>query len=160
MRVTSLGGPPAVAERFEIEIANQQDRVAVDQGRLAEAARLILRDHGPAAARISIALVDDPTIHALNRQYLDHDYPTDVLSFMLEHERDFLEGEVVVSGETALDASRAYGWEAADELLLYVVHGMLHLVGFDDQTATARAAMRRAERDYLRHFGLERKARP
>jgi probable rRNA maturation factor len=147
-----------VAERFEIEIADQQTCVGVDQDQLAAAARLILEDHGPATARISIALVDDPTIHALNRQYLNHDYPTDVLSFVLEHERDFLEGEIVVSGETALNASRAYGWEATDELLLYVVHGMLHLVGFDDRTAAARAAMRRAERDYLRHFGLERKA--
>jgi probable rRNA maturation factor len=138
---------------IEIEIANQQANLAVDRDRLAQAARAILRDHGPATCRVSIAVVDDPTIHALNRQYLQHDYATDVLSFVLEQSRDLLEGEVVVSGDTALAQADHYHSTPADELLLYVIHGLLHLVGFDDQTDARRKEMRCAEHVYLSQFG-------
>ncbi len=69
---------------IKIEITDQQATLPVDARRLRRAARAILKEHGPASCLISIAIVDDPTIHALNRQYLQHDYPTDVLSFVLE----------------------------------------------------------------------------
>ena len=67
--------------------------------------------------------MDDRTIQQLNRQYLDHDEPTDVLSFLLEREAERLEGEIVVSRDTAACSAPAYGWTPADELLLYVIHG-------------------------------------
>jgi probable rRNA maturation factor len=103
---------------------------------------------------LSIAIVDDATMHQLNRKYLEHDYPTDVLSFVLEREANRLEGEVVVSHDTAANCAVRYGWPADDELLLYVVHGMLHLVGFDDATPEDRAKMRSAEARYLAQVGL------
>jgi probable rRNA maturation factor len=139
---------------IEIEIADQQSRLAVDRERLVRAAQMILQDHGPATCRVSIAVVDDPTIHTLNRQYLHHDYATDVLSFVLEWTSELLEGEVIVSADTALAQAGPYGWLPADELLLYVVHGTLHLVGFDDQTEAQRQDMRTAEGTYLTQFGL------
>ena len=138
---------------IEIEIANQQSNLAVDRERLVQAAQAILQDHGPATCRVSIAVVDDPTIHTLNRQYLQHDYATDVLSFVLEQTHDLLEGEVIVSGDTALAQADDYHSTPADELLLYVIHGLLHLVGFDDQTDALRKEMRCAEEVYLRQFG-------
>jgi probable rRNA maturation factor len=140
---------------IEIEITDQQTSVPVDRDRLVRAARAILQDHGPATCRVSIALVDDPTIHALNRQYLKHDYATDVLSFLLEESPDLLEGEIVVSGETAATQAGEYDSTPADELLLYVIHGTLHLVGFDDQTDEAREQMRCAEALYLKQSRVE-----
>ena len=138
---------------IEIEIANQQSKLAVDRELLVQAAQAILQDHGPSTCRVSIALVDDPTIHTLNRQYLQHDYATDVLSFVLEQSDDVLEGEVVVSSDTALAQAAQYHWNPVDELLLYVIHGLLHLVGFDDQTDALREEMRCAEQVYLRQCG-------
>ena len=132
--------------------------MSVDAERLVTIARSILVDHGIVRAQVSIAVVDDPTIHVLNRRYLAHDYPTDVLSFVLERSDDWLEGEIVVSADTARTAAREYGWEPADELLLYVVHGVLHLVGMDDQSEEARAAMADVESRYLRQCGLTRRA--
>ncbi len=110
----------------------------------------VLKRHGKTSARVSIAIVDDDTIRKLNQRYLQHDWSTDVLSFPLEQENEFLEGEIVASRETAGRAARQRGCRPDDELLLYVVHGALHLVGFDDKTAAAKRAMRRAERDVLR----------
>ena len=139
---------------IEIEIADEQSLMQVDEGRLKRIVRAIIADHGVRNSRISIAIVDDPTIHRLNRQYLQHDYPTDVLSFVLDDQDDFLEGEVIVSTETAASEAADFDWPAEDELLLYVVHGILHLIGFDDKTDAERTRMRGAERSYLMGAGV------
>ena len=120
--------------------------------------RKILGDAGYRGGSISIAVVDDGQIHQLNRQYLDHDYPTDVLSFLLESDpaTGYLEGEVIVSEETATQSAADYGWKPEAELLLYVIHGMLHLTGLDDQTPESRTAMQAAETRYLNQAGWER----
>lgn len=140
---------------YSIAIADDQQRLTIEPARLRQAVRQILKDAGVASAEISLALVDDPTIHALNRQYLGHDWPTDVISFVLEQEEGRLVGEVIVSTDTAAAAAARLGWPAEDEVLLYVVHGTLHLVGHDDQDADSLAAMRAAERHYLAAFGLK-----
>ncbi len=138
-----------------IAIADEQQRLQIDAARLQDAVRQILKDAGIASADISLALVDDATIHALNRQYLGHDYPTDVISFVLDHTDGRLEGEVIVSTDTASTTAARLGWAPEDEVLLYVVHGTLHLVGHDDQDPASLAAMRSAERQYLARFGLK-----
>lgn len=139
---------------IEIEIARQHPRWGDEDPRLEQAVRSILHEAGVRRAQISLAVVDDPTIHDLNRRFLRHDYPTDVLSFLLDREADYLEGELVVSGDTARSQAPLAGWSAADELLLYVVHGTLHLVGYDDQAPEQREAMRREESRQLARFGL------
>ena len=65
-----------------------------------------------------------------------------------------LEGELIVSTETALREAAAHGWTPADELLLYVVHGLLHLCGYDDLTDEARPVMRAREREVLAGWQL------
>ena len=137
-----------------IHVTNQQT-LPVDETPLRRAVRLILQDASIAEAAVSLAIVDDPTIHKLNRQYLRHDHPTDVLSFLLERDERRLEGEIVVSAETAQRVAPQFGWSPADELLLYVVHGTLHLVGYDDQTSKQRSAMQAQEKACLARFGLQ-----
>ena len=139
---------------FEIDFANRQSSHPVNASQLLAAVRLILDEEGFREASISLAVLDDPTIHELNRRYLQHDDATDVLSFVLDSGPGRLEGEVLVSADTAAAASTRFGWTAEDELLLYVIHGTLHLVGYDDQTPADRAAMRDRERFYLAHFQL------
>ncbi len=143
-----------------IEISNRQTAVTFEARRMHQAAEAILRDAGVSDARLSLAIVDDPTIHQLNRRYLEHDYPTDVLSFLLERDADRLEGEVIVSADTAARSAAEYAWSADDELLLYVIHGTLHLIGHDDATASQRESMRGQERRYLVQFGLEPPGEP
>ncbi|MCA9267576.1 MAG: rRNA maturation RNase YbeY [Planctomycetales bacterium] len=138
---------------IEIAVNNRQRRLPVNASSLADAARRVLAEAGADPAQISIAVVDDPEMQRLNARYLDHDWPTDVLSFVLDDE-DALEGEVIVSVDTAARVAPQFGWGCADELLLYVVHGSLHLVGYDDQTDDALAEMRAAEARHLAHWGL------
>jgi probable rRNA maturation factor len=139
---------------IEIAFTNQQTTQAIDETRLTDAARMVLTEEGVAEADLSLAIVDDSTIHDLNRRYLQHDYPTDVISFVLDPGPPRLEGEVIVSADTAAAASTRFGWRFEDELLLYVIHGTLHLVGYDDLTEEAQVRMRAAERRYLLRMGL------
>jgi probable rRNA maturation factor len=149
-------------EQFEISLTNQQSRHAVDEARLIDAARAVLRDSEFSSAAISLAVVDDETIHELNRRHLDHDYATDVLSFVLEDDGQHLEGEVILSADTAAAAAEEVGTSAEHEQVLYVVHGMLHLVGYRDKSDEEARAMRAAEDRYLAEIevGLPRGAAP
>ena len=139
---------------YELSLANQQSVHAVEERRLLIAARRVLEESRFTSAAISLAVVDDPTIHALNRRYLDHDYPTDVLSFVLDQRDGHLEGEVILSADTAAAAAVECGWPPADEQLLYVIHGMLHLVGHRDQSVADLDRMRAAEQRHLRAAGV------
>lgn len=137
-----------------VEIHNEQACLPADP-RHRRAVRMILEDASLGRAQVSVAVVDDPTIRRLHREYLGEDSPTDVMSFVLERDDDYLEGEVVASAQTACAAAPEFGWPAADELLLYVIHGALHLVGYDDTSPRLRAEMRKQERAYLARFGLD-----
>jgi probable rRNA maturation factor len=139
---------------IQVEVTNEQDATPIDEARLQIAVEKILADAGVANAEISIAAVDDPTIHELNRRHLNHDYATDVLSFLLERDGASLDGEIVVSGDTAASNAVDYGWSAEEELLLYVIHGALHLVGYDDKTPEGREQMRTEERRWLLEMGV------
>lgn len=138
-----------------VEIANEQSACSVDESLIRQAVQEILGAEGVTDGQISVALVDDPTIHEINRRHLQHDYPTDVISFVLEREDGYLDGEVVASADTACTVARELGWPAQNELLLYVVHGTLHLVGYDDQSDSDREEMRARECHYLAKFGLK-----
>jgi len=139
---------------IEIELNNRQSAVEVDPKRLVAGVHKVLHGERIARAEISLAVVDDETICRLNRQYLGHDRATDVLGFVFEHAGDRLEGEIVASAETAARTAAQYDWATADELLLYVIHGALHLVGYDDTTDEDLARMRQRERHYLAEFQL------
>lgn len=139
---------------FQVHVANQQSALALDESKLAAAVQSILRDSHFHSASISLAVVDDPTIHDLNRQYLEHDYPTDVLSFPLEDDGIHLTGELIVSADTAQSNAAEYGWSPVNELMLYVVHGTLHLVGYRDKQAEEAVEMREAEQSYLARFDI------
>ena len=139
---------------YEVAIANQQLLLAIDEAKITAAVQSILHHAGVSAAQVSIALVDDPTIHQLNVEFLEHDYPTDVLSFVLEQTDDSLEGELIVSTDTADREAREHDWPAEHELLLYVIHGALHLVGYLDAEPEERLQMLAAEKHFLGKFGV------
>jgi probable rRNA maturation factor len=167
---------------YDVEIADRQSAVSLDIELIARAVREVLTDADVRDATVSVAVVGDQEIHELNRRYLSHDYPTDVLSFLLDRRDESkgreapealgdepvalggepvappccLDGEVVVSAETARREAPQYGWTAGDELLLYVVHGTLHLVGYDDATESCAALMQEAQSRVLSRLGRPR----
>lgn len=139
----------------KISIACPQEVVPVDRGRMREVARAVLEGEGEAEYEISLAFVDNATIHRLNKRYLDHDEPTDVLSFPLSQPgAKKFEGELVLGAEVAQAQAQERGHPVDAELALYVIHGLLHLCGYDDHEDADRAAMRERERHYLKLLAL------
>jgi probable rRNA maturation factor len=140
---------------IKVSIATPQESIAVDRGRMRTAARTVLEGEGVSDAEISLAFVDDATIHGLNQRYLGHDEPTDVLSFPLsEAGARRLAGELVIGAEVARTQAEERGHDLQAELALYVIHGLLHLCGYDDKSAAAAKEMRARERHYLERLGL------
>ena len=142
--------------QIAVQIANRQAHIPLDRRLLRRAVAKVLCEADVRRAQISVAAVDDETITQLNWRYLHHRGPADVLSFLLD-DSDGLEGEVIVGAETAVRFAAGYGWSPHDELLLYVVHGMLHLVGYDDRTPRQRTEMQRKEKEVLAELGIERR---
>jgi probable rRNA maturation factor len=139
----------------EVDLSDTQSHLVVDPDDLADLVRRTLASEGVARASISLALVDDATIRVLNARHLGHDWPTDVISFGLSEPGDsLLSGELVVSAEMAAATARQAGADPRAELALYVVHGLLHLCGLDDDDPRARAEMRRREATVLDAAGL------
>lgn len=152
---------------FQIRIQNSQNHLTIDEDLVQEVACFLLQAEKVTFADISLAIVDNPTIRELNQQYLEHDYDTDVLSFLLECQIDpskqepelrgagkTIEGEIIVSAEMAVSMSEDYDWSADNEFLLYTVHGLLHLCGYDDLSEEEIILMRTKEQQILDHWGL------
>lgn len=151
---------------YDIQISNEQRKLPLNEERIREIVVQVLQDEEVKGAEISVAIVDNPTIWRLNRRHLKHDYPTDVLSFLLDcDEQDSisesrrgagktLSGEVIVSAEMAMEMAENYAWNAQDELCLYLVHGLLHLCGYDDLSSDEQFTMRLRERAILQHWNL------
>jgi probable rRNA maturation factor len=102
---------------------------------------------------LSFALLDDARMRRVNREALGHDHPTDVLAFPF-CEEPVLSGEILLSTDTARREAARRGHPAYHELLLYAVHGVLHLLGYDDHDPAGRRRMRRAERTALAALGV------
>ena len=109
---------------------------------------------GFAIRYLGIVLMDHAGVHALNRDFLGHDWETDVVSFPLgEADERVVDGEVYVDLDTAAERAAEFETTFEDEARRYVVHGLLHLMGYDDATDDERAAMRALEDQYLTQPG-------
>ncbi|HEY1191928.1 MAG TPA: rRNA maturation RNase YbeY [Gemmata sp.] len=136
----------SVANPYEYPLEFQQ---------LKDAARAVLGGEGVKAGKVTLAFVDNPHIHRLNKQFLNHDEPTDVLTFpYTDPGAKSLEGEVVIGYEVAKEYAADRNHELNLELLLYVIHGCLHLTGFTDTDESGEREMRAKEREYLAKLGL------
>ena len=188
---------------FEIDVSNRQSALAFDENRVQAAVLRALAIEQVASAVLSISIVDNSAIHKINRDHLQHDYPTDVISFQLDFvsagdlqcddevendDEDLLdedhleddagidadsvdvtecvlltegraaggaiEGEIIASAEMAVSMATDGEWSAEAELILYIVHGLLHICGYDDLTPEEKCIMRARERAILSELGL------
>jgi probable rRNA maturation factor len=145
-----------------IPVANRQRRVPVSAAQLRAVVAAAFARERAGEPDIAVSVVDDTTIRELNARWLGHDWATDSIAFSYAEDPapDGVRGEVVVSAETAARQARARGFDPRGELLLYVAHGALHLLGWDDRTAAARAAMNARARAIVRSCAAARGGGP
>jgi rRNA maturation RNase YbeY len=97
---------------------------------------------------VGVFLVDDETLLSVNKQYLEHDYYTDIITFDNGY-RNIVTGELWISIDRVRDNANHNGISVSVELHRVVVHGVLHLIGYGDATITEKELMRSKENTYL-----------
>ncbi|WP_420456498.1 rRNA maturation RNase YbeY [Rubrivirga sp.] len=140
-----------------VEVHHAHPTRDVDEAAVRAVVRVVCEGEGVVAESVGIVLADHATVHDLNREWLGHDYETDVVSFVLDEEaraRGALDGEVYVDLDTAAERAPEFGVTMAHEALRYVAHGVLHLAGHDDATDAQRDAMRALEDRALAAAGI------
>jgi probable rRNA maturation factor len=140
---------------ISVSVASPQEIVALEYQQLKAAAKAVFEGEGVPSAKVTLAFVDDPTIHGINKRHLDHDEPTDVITFPYSGKgAKKLEGEIVIGVEVAQRNAAERGHTVHVELCLYAIHGALHLCGYYDSTPRDRRLMREKENFYLKACGL------
>ena len=127
----------------------------VDDEEVARAVATALEHGGRPEALLAVVFVDDAALTELHREHLDDPAATDVITFDLGEESPGPSGELYVSVERARSVAERRGVSPARELVLYVVHGVLHLCGYDDASGAERDRMRAAEAAVMARLGYE-----
>jgi probable rRNA maturation factor len=144
----------------KIEITDLQDHIRLDKKLLLQVIRRTMKAEGRSAKSLSIVLTDNRHLRNLSREYVGRDHDTDVISFPLE-DLDWpsggnggLNGEIIASAEMARQHAMETNGDPQAELLLYLVHGLLHLMGYDDRRPEDARRMHEREDALLEEFGL------
>ena len=134
---------------IKINLQNLQKKVPIKTKKIESFLKDLLKKEEIHNADLSIVFVSPQKMCALNIKFLNHHYTTDVLSFCYQ-ERPHLMGEIIVSPNEAIKYCRQHGGEVEKEILYYVVHGFLHLLGYDDHSLKDIKRMRKKEQEVLR----------
>jgi probable rRNA maturation factor len=142
---------------MELSVENLQKRVALNPLQARKIARAVLHHEGIVTATLSIVFVTRQRIQALNQKFLRRRHSTDVLAFDADDRRkaDHIAGDIIISTDAALNNSRLYGTTLSKELALYVIHGIIHLLGYDDHRKRDIEEMRKKEQELLTYLGAK-----
>ena len=139
----------------KLEIINLQKFHRVNKNKIKELVQGVLKAEA-ADAEINVVLVDNKKIKEMNNAFLGHNYATDVLSFAYETEEkqeNNVTGEIVISVEMAARLARRQERAVDGELALYLTHGLLHLLGYNDKKKADAKKMHQRERVLLTNLG-------
>lgn len=122
---------------------------AIDPQRVSQWIDAVAASHGRRLGEVNYIFMDDPGILAVNRQFLGHDYYTDIITFDYT-EGDILSGDLFISLDTVSSNAELVGASYDEELNRVMVHGILHLCGINDKGPGEREIMEAAEDEALR----------
>jgi probable rRNA maturation factor len=135
---------------MKVQIKNLQKVKKINLSELRKRILRVLKILDLSDKILSFVFCDNDFISQINFEYLKHQGPTNVISFALDDDGpDDTFGEIFVSVSEALTSCQRYENSFDEELMLYVVHGLLHLCGYDDQTPNQKTKMRRKEKEIL-----------
>lgn len=132
--------------RRAVLIADLQREVRLPAARLRKLALRVMTRERLRAGELSIAFVDRASMRRINRRFLRHDFDTDVLSFPMEPP---LVGQLIISTGYAKREAKRRDLPVLEEIARYVVHGILHLAGYDDHAPADKAKMWKRQESYL-----------
>ncbi len=150
-----------------VVITNEQDKIEIPadwEEKINKVAAICLKEEQiPEEAEVDLLFVDNETIREMNREYRDKDSATDVLSFPMyeadeeiDDEGEILFGDIVISLERAQEQCEEYGHSLEREVMYLLVHGLLHLAGYDHMEEEEKKEMRAQEEKLLAVIGAIR----
>ena len=148
---------------MKILATNRQIKIDIDLLRAEHSLGKILRVLENENREISLTFVDDAGITGINRQYLDRDYPTNVIAFSM-NEGEFgdinphILGDIIISTETAVRDAKAGDLSLEDEIDYLMIHGVLHLLGYDHESPGEAEEMKEREKEIfftLKEYHIE-----
>jgi rRNA maturation RNase YbeY len=131
----------------QINIFNTTKIKPIPRKKILAIANFIIEDYKVSSATINIVLQTNEEIKKINKEFLNHDYETDVISFNIEEEP--FEGELYISLEKTIEQAKEFDQSINDELLRLVAHGLLHLMGLDDDNDEQKEKMHKLEDYYI-----------
>jgi probable rRNA maturation factor len=139
----------AMTRTPKIIIKNLQKKISISPTKIRKAIlNALAREGVKKNGEITVCFVTDAQIKKLNLKYLRHSGPTDVISFELSVDPKQFMADIIVSTDTAIRNARTYSTTPEQEALLYSIHGILHIIGYDDSSPKQRMIMRKKESLY------------
>jgi len=135
-----------------VTVKNLQKKVSLRQREIKKIISKVLQSEKKGIkGEINVSFVNDPLIRKLNKKYLKKDSPTDVLAFNIGDikEKNKLYADILISADTALRNAKIFKTTPDYELKLYSVHGILHLLGYDDHSLKDKKIIRKKELKYV-----------
>ncbi len=144
---------------------NLQKRISLNPAlniKIKKAVRLTLHSQNCAKeGRVTVCLVDDQAIKELNSKYLRQNSPTDVIAFNINlPSQETLSADLAISTDAVLANAKIFSTSALYELLLYIIHGTLHVLGYDDKAEDERRLMNEKSEDILKTLIPDRQRFP
>ena len=112
----------------------------------------LLRSEKIILGNLNLIFCSDEFIRAYNKEFLDHDFETDIITFHDENEEGQTEGELLISTDTVKSNSKKFKTDFDNELNRVIIHGVLHLCGYKDKTKREKIEMRKKENFYLKNI--------
>jgi len=138
---------------LEVQIYNKQNHLPIDSSWIKGIVQTVLEREGVACDEVIIHFVSKKKIADLHLQFFNDPSPTDCISFPMDQPHGSIPisllGEIFVCPQIAHEYVKKNGGELRDEVALYIIHGLLHLLGYDDLTAKCRKIMRSKEKELL-----------
>ena len=132
-----------------IEITADQNHYPIPASAIKKLINLISKtEAGRLPTSLSIVFLNNAAMRRVNKRFLKHDYPTDVISFDLSSENS-IEGEIYIGLDQAAEQAQEYGVTLSNEILRLSAHGFLHILGYDDNTVRKKNHMLKLGDDYI-----------
>jgi len=126
--------------------------IRIDKKKTINLVIMLAKEFGCKVSSIEANFIDSGSILEINRKYLGHNYCTDIITFDYSYEKNNLDGELFISLPEAAENSKKYRVSIDDELSRLIIHGILHLIGYDDKTPAEKKIMKIQEDKFIKKY--------
>ena len=133
---------------LDIRVFNNSSFKYLPKSKIIRALKNLLNKEGVSESLINVYYLDDNEIHRINNEFLNHNYPTDVITFPLEESP--LEADIVIGVGVAKTQAKEYNVSLTNEIARLAIHGCLHILGYNDKSPKEKELMTKLENKYLK----------